>query len=354
VKVEPWLSRDQRKREFYSEDPYFWEGLASFHAALSRQPAAHGQPAEAALRPLTFLLVKPEAIAGRRITPMLDYLHARGFCVIGTWPLRLGRHAVRALWQYQLNAVPVAHIRALEMIVGAGQPYLIGLCRPPDGSRLGAAELLSRCKGSSADPPGGGSLRDALGRPALMLNFVHAPDEPADLLRELAVLCEPPLQQQILAAMLAAPQWPAARFCAAVAAARQVMTAQYARCPAHDLDATATLRRMRAMLGEGQAARLSPAACAAIERGSVSPERALEVVSSLDAARDCAAWEGAALESATWDGTTQVSATRDRAAGLPQWDLIVTAVALADGLRTGQHPLIGPPPAPQWEQHGDG
>ncbi len=30
-----WLSRDERKLEYYREDCYFWEGLASLRAAAA-------------------------------------------------------------------------------------------------------------------------------------------------------------------------------------------------------------------------------------------------------------------------------------------------------------------------------
>lgn len=314
--IEPWLTRDDRKRAHYRDDPYFWEGRASFLAACSGRP---GRTPEAALRRLTFLLVKPEAIARRRVAPILRFLDARGYRVAGTWPVRMGRHEARALWRYQLNAVPIAHIRALEMVVTAGELFLLGLDQPAGGAEVSAAEMLSRCKGSSADPAGGDSLRDRLGRPSLMLNFVHAPDDPADVLRELAVLCDAGGQEEIIAALLAAGDWPVGRLRVAARAAEQVMTAQYALVAAHDLDAAATVRRVRASLRDSPAIGLPPAARAAIEHGTVSAGRALEVVGCLESCPELAAW-----------------------------DRVVLAAHLVDRLRTGRDPLIGPPPAAAW------
>lgn len=304
--IEPWLARDEGKRAYYRDDAYFAEGWASFLAARQDRSAA-----EAVLRHLTFLLVKPEAIAGRRVAPILDFLHEHDYRIIGTWPVRMGRHEARGLWRYQLNVVPIAHTRALEMLVGAGELFLLGIDHRPADGQASAAALLSQSKGSSA-APGAGTLRDRLRCPTLMLNFAHAPDEPADVLRELAVLCDAHRQQEIFAAMLAAERWPPARFAAAARAAAATMTSRYAGLGDNALDVAATLQRMRASLSDHSAAGLPPAARAAIELGRTSPEQALEVVTALEAATV-----------------------------LPAWDRIVTAAYLVDGLRTGRPPLIG-------------
>lgn len=298
--IEPWLTRDEDKIAHYRDDPYFWEGRASYLAM---------GPVGEALRHLTFLLVKPETIAGRRVAPILEFLRSAGHRIIGTWPVRMGRHEARGLWRYSLNTVPIAHILALEMLVTAGELFLVGLDHQLTCGGASAAELLSRRKGSSAHPNEDGTLRERLGCPALMLNFVHAPDEPADVLRELAVLCDAPRQEQIIAALLAASRWQSARFEAAAQEAAAIMTSRYAYSPAHDLDVAATLRRMRARLRDGV---LRPQARAAIELGETSPEHALCVVRSLADATE-----------------------------LPRWDRIVTAAHLVDGLRTGRSPLIG-------------
>lgn len=302
--IEPWLTRDEGKIAHYRDDPYFWEGRASYLAA---------DPAGEALKHLTFLLVKPEAIVGRRVAPILEFLRSQGHRIIGTWPVRMGRHEARGLWRYSLNTLPIAHIRALEMLVTGGELFLVGLDHQLTSGEASAAELLSRAKGSSAHPDAGGTLRERLGCPALMLNFVHAPDEPADVLRELAVLCDAPQQEQIIAALLAASRWPPARFEAAAREAAAIMTSRYAQSPAHDLNVAATLRRMRDRLRDGV---LPQEAQAAIELGETSSGQALHVVRSLADA-------------------TQI----------PLWDRIVTAAHLVDGLRTGRSPLIGPPRA---------
>ncbi|HEX9622910.1 MAG TPA: hypothetical protein VF979_00920, partial [Streptosporangiaceae bacterium] len=144
------------------------------------------------LRHLTFVLIKPEAVVGRRFDQILDFLLGKGFGIAGAWPVYLSRHAARALWGYQINSVPTAHHRSLELGVTSGELFVVGLVHPlRQGEASTAAELLRLSKGISSRP-GGATLRDQLNGPARMLAFVHAPDEPADVIRELAVVCDGP------------------------------------------------------------------------------------------------------------------------------------------------------------------
>lgn len=316
--VESWLSADPVKRDYYGDDPYFWEGWSSFVAAAGGTAAAHLAGTE--LRHVTFLVVKPEAVVGRKVGPILSFLAARGFRVVGAWPVTMGRHEVRSIWRYQFNALPVANIRVFEMMVGGDDLFLVGVEHGLAGGEPSAPDLLSRSKGSSADPTGRGSLRDVLGRPALLVSYVHTPDEPADVLRELAVLVGPRQQRRILAALLGSRQWTQAQFDAAASAVRATMTARYDDSPPHDLDPLASLRRIRSLVREHRPAALSQVTLDALDSEQVPPALALQVVDELQ-----------------------------DAAELPRWDRILTAIQLVDRMRTGRDPVIGPPPAPVWQ-----
>jgi nucleoside diphosphate kinase len=319
--VPPWLSRDPRKRAIYQDDLYFWDGWTAFADACC------GEPDEAVLRHLTFVMIKPEAIVGRRIDAILDFVGARGFQVIGAWPVHLSRHAVRALWGYQINCTPLAWAHSLELGVTSGELFVVGLAHALDhGEASTAAELLRLSKGTTSRPTGD-SLRDRLNCPARLLSFVHAPDEPADLIRELAIVCERrdrfEDQQrdahagrlgEVAAALADAVGEPNGRSGAIAQSARTIMTSRYSQVAPHDLDVEATFRRMRGYLRDGIQPGLPQATWAAVEQGWVEPERGLEVVTSLE-----------------------------RAHALPLWDRIVTVAHLTDSFRNGRPMLITPP-----------
>jgi hypothetical protein len=320
--VAPWLTNLQSKRTIFADDLYYWEGWAAFIAACS------GEPDEAMLRHLTFVLIKPEAAVGRRFDAILDFLLGKGFSVAGAWPVHLSRHAVRALWGYQINSVPTAHHRSLEMSVTSGELFIVGLVHPlAQNEAVSAAELLRLSKGISSRP-GGATLRDQLNGPARMLSFVHAPDEAADVIRELAVICDgadrpwplppdpdaAPLNEVVTTLARAASE-PGNADGEAERSARKMMTSRYPGTATHDLNADATLQRMRGYLRDGLGAELPSATLAAIESGYTTPQQALEVVMSLE-----------------------------RAHALPLWDRIVTLAYLTDSLRNGHSMLITPPP----------
>lgn len=314
--VASWLSRDPAKRTVYCDDLYFWDGWAAFVAACC------GEPDEALLRHLTFVLIKPEAIVGRRFDPILDFLRAKGFGIAGAWPTRMSRHAVRALWGYQINSVPMAWVHALEMGVTSGELFVVGLTHSlKHGEAATAAELLRLSKGISARP-GGGTLRDRLMGPARMLSFVHAPDETADVIRELAIVCGGPGEPgasaaglpDIVVSLVGAASQPDLRSDAIERSVRTIMTSRYSQIAPHDLDVAATLLRMRGYARDPISAGLPEATRAAMECGWTDPERALEVVLSLE-----------------------------RADALPLWDRIVTVAHLTDSLRNGRAMLITPP-----------
>lgn len=311
--VPSWLSVDPFKRTVYQDDLYFWDGWSAFLTACS------GEPGEAVLRHRTFVMIKPEAIVGRRVDPILDFLEARGFTTTGIWPVRLGRHAVRALWGYQINSTPVAWVRSLELGISAGELFVVGLTHPLEhGEASSAAEMLRLCKGTTSRP-GGDSLRDELKCPARMVSFIHAPDEAADVIRELSILCggvssspEGPVTglEEVVAAFLGLDGAQAGR-----PAARAVMTARYSQAVPHDLDVDATFQRMHGYLRDGfQPGGLPPETWTAVEQRWVEPEQALRVVISLE-----------------------------RAHALPLWDRIVTVACLTDSLRNGRPMLITPP-----------
>ena len=314
--VASWLSSDPVKRTIYCDDLYFWDGWTAFVTAC------RAEPDESLLRHLTFVLIKPEAIVGRRLDAILDFLLAKGFGIAGAWPTRVSRHAVRALWGYQINSVPMAWVHALEMGVTSGELFVVGLTHPLEGGvASSAAELLRLNKGTSARP-GGDSLRDRLKGPARMLSFVHAPDESADVVRELAIVCGGPDSadasaaglREVVAALAGAASQLGHRSDAIERSARTVMTSRYGEAAPHDLDVAATFARMRGYLRDPSCAGLPPATRAAVEAGWSEPERVLEVVVSLEQAH-----------------------------ALPLWDRIVTVAHLTDHLRNGRPMLITPP-----------
>ncbi|MGW0673239.1 nucleoside-diphosphate kinase [Streptomyces sp. NPDC002746] len=287
--VEQWLqapfTHDPARRRTYPDDVYFRE----MAALLDERDA---EETGRTLGGTTFVMFKPDAVVGRRIEPALDLLAGHGFLPLGAREVRVDARVCRELWRYQINAAPLAVIRAVDMILESGPPCLFVALRDTRGPRetgMSAAQRLSELKGSSKNRDTDGvTLRGALGCELMCLNFLHAPDDPADLVREVGVLVPHSHRNEVLT-MLAGEPSPA-RTAGVVAAARRLCAAH----PAHPL---------------------APAP------GSARPARA-DSAGALARVGELAAGQG----------------------GLALWDRIVIAAHLVEGLPSEGTALIGPPP----------
>ncbi|MGI5214761.1 nucleoside-diphosphate kinase [Plantactinospora sp. CA-290183] len=180
--IPTFLSALPRKRSLYAADTYFRESFEDLSTV-------GGGRVEQFCHDHALLLLKPDAVVSRRLGAVLRWVLANGFSIVWAATVALDRHGVRALWQYGLNAASRDRRDAADLYVTACECLLLLLALP--GRPEPASSVLSAVKGP-ADPgrcrPG--QLRYDVGSFNYQLNLVHAADEPADLLRELAVLCD--------------------------------------------------------------------------------------------------------------------------------------------------------------------
>ncbi|MCA3260091.1 MAG: hypothetical protein IM669_10210 [Phenylobacterium sp.] len=276
----PGLTRLRAKAEIYSGDAYFQEGWEDLAVVAGPRAAA------LALRH-ALLLLKPEAFAGRRAERTLHWLADRRCRIAGCCSVRLGRHAVQALWRYQWNIARRERKAACERLMASGRSVLL-LVAPP-ASDISAAEWMADAKGAARpDQQRPGDLRSELGVTATQLNFVHSADEAADVVRELAILATPTARRRLMQH--------ADRGADAARRAAQLCAQVEAETPPHHLDAE------RALV----------AICASAPPGT--PARGV-LEATADALRAGASHDWAALERAVPRGARRSL----------RWDLLVIA-----------------------------
>lgn len=242
------LTVRDRKRRLYGADLYFKEGWAELSA---HEPDAAALAA--AVRRHAVLVLKPDAVAGRRLGAAVGWLADQGFTVAAAEPCRPDRHVLRALWTYQWNIATRERTALTEAYFGLGTSLLLlvsGPVRP-----VPATVRLSDLKGS-ADPAGvrPGQLRHVLGSRDHVVNGVHSTDEPADVVRELSVLLDPEPRARAVAALVGG----------ATADPGPAVAAAYAQTPENDprwADLLAGTARMR--LNEDGLERILPGVSAA-------------------------------------------------------------------------------------------
>ena len=179
--LDAWLTGSAAKAGRYCDDIYFRESWQQAREVLPDP--------EAVLRANTYVLIKPETVATGRLERLLTLIRERGYRLLDLIPVPLDRHRTRAMWQYQLNAAPLATIAAVDLIISCG-PSAVALLAEEPGARqpgLSASERLSAMKGVSFGTRQPTDLRRLLGGTTRLLSFLHVPDEPADMVREFGI-----------------------------------------------------------------------------------------------------------------------------------------------------------------------
>jgi nucleoside diphosphate kinase len=190
----PELSGSSDKLDLYAADTFFiesWEDLVE----------VTGDEAARVAGVMAGLTLKPDAIVGRVGHPALLWLEAEGFSVIAAERVAFDRRMTREVWRYAWNVATRDRKDVMDLLMCSAPSLFIAL----RGSAP-AALRLSRRKGA-ADPAtrSPGDLREVLGAPAPLINFVHTTDEAADVIREIGVYFTARTRRAIYRAALASP-----------------------------------------------------------------------------------------------------------------------------------------------------
>ncbi|MGV9673325.1 MULTISPECIES: nucleoside-diphosphate kinase [unclassified Gordonia (in: high G+C Gram-positive bacteria)] len=222
----------------------------------------------------SLLLIKPDAIVARAVQPSLDWLADRGWLVRHAARVPADRHLARALWARSWATASPERRRLADLLVGICDAMVLVVEEPTQPGTESATERLTREKGPtkpSARMPG--ELRYLLGRHTYLLNLVHTPDTPIDVLREWAIISDEAARQRCLADLIRPPDVSdAADESDGAAAALSLAHELYRQVPAWGFERDAALARIRHDLagtgiGTGCASG-DDAACAALLRAA--------------------------------------------------------------------------------------
>ncbi|MEV5648486.1 nucleoside-diphosphate kinase [Nocardia sp. NPDC052254] len=220
----------------YSEDTYVQE-------TVDQLDAAGLDAAEFAVRH-SLLLLKPDAIVGRAVEPTVDWLRDNGFRIVSARSCPVDRHLVRALWYFAWNIASPERRRLADLLVGLSGALVLVVAGDP--APLPTPVRLTAAKGPT-DPrkrqPG--QLRYLLGRHSYLLNLVHSPDDPADVLREFSIYFDTGTREEILREIGAGTE----AGDDAIALAAEL----YSHTPARDFGRGAAVTRLLADMGDAPA-----------------------------------------------------------------------------------------------------
>jgi hypothetical protein len=186
------FTRIPLKAQLYARETYFREGLRDAIEVF-------GENAAAALRKAAILLVKPDGLASGKASTVVSFLRANDFSIVAVELASLDRLHWRELWRYQLTSATLDRL-AINDLVLRDQALLLMLRHNGDLD-VPAAVWLSGLKGpSDISSQGAGCLRRLLAQPNRIFSFIHVADEPADVLRELAVMLDDATRWRVLSA----------------------------------------------------------------------------------------------------------------------------------------------------------
>ncbi|AFA73115.1 hypothetical protein GPOL_c20760 [Gordonia polyisoprenivorans VH2] len=168
----------------------------------------------------SLLLLKPDAVVARGVAPTLDWLAAHRWRILHAARVESGRHLARALWQTSWARASVERRRLADLLVEMCDSMVllvtddhsaVGAADGAVGVSAGAVEDVEGAVGVSAGAVGGesatvrltrekgptdptagapGELRHSLGHRSYLLNLVHTPDTPVEVLREWAIMLD--------------------------------------------------------------------------------------------------------------------------------------------------------------------
>ncbi|WP_306192093.1 MULTISPECIES: nucleoside-diphosphate kinase [unclassified Streptomyces] len=293
IAVSPLLTCDPAKQRLYGADTYFQEGhehLAALTGDVSGFAHHHAT-----------LLLKPDAVVARRLETAVRWLSEQGFRIVGAAITRLTRTMIRALWYFQWNLATPCR-RRLAALFLEDADALVLVVRPDHALDVPSSVELTRLKGpTDPDARTPGQLRHRLGRYSYLLNLVHTPDEPADVMRETAVHFGEAERDRLLRSALAGED--------RTRHALELADRLYAATEPRALDFEPAVERLRTALSR----HLGP-------RPAADPRRLLE-----------AAWH--------------------HGADLDPWDTVIVGSRVLPMRRPGRAPVLDGADAGTWRRH---
>ena len=303
------LSTVPHKPAYYRREPYFRE-------AWSELQGVYGREAEMFALRHALVILKPDAIVARKIEQCASLLAEAGFTPCATRSFWFDRNMVRALWLYKLNAATLGRLRVLDLLQLAAPSLFILLRDEESVANRPASVRLTALKGRGASQRNGHSnLRRRLGAKGRILSFIHSADEPADLVREMAIIFGRSERKQIFRDVRVGRSAVSPGACA---------ECLYRTWPRHELHLDLALSRM-----SGLATRSGYSQSAYVD----------ELVSIC---------EGNVPQTSTvWLRFLQLVEFLDLKPGI--WDLITVGAHFADESQQGDQPVLGDVSCEAWD-----
>ncbi len=176
------LSRIPLKAELYDRETYFREALSQAERLL-------GGRAKSVLHRSALMMIKPDGLISGKAPQIIDFLREHDLEIVAVRGFTMHRLQWRELWRYQLTASTLDRLMVNDLVFA--NPCLMLCLRDVSEAALPATVRLSVLKGpSDVSQQTPDCLRSRMAQPNRVFSLFHVADEPADLLRELAIFLD--------------------------------------------------------------------------------------------------------------------------------------------------------------------
>jgi len=188
------LTRSTTKARLYERETWFREGWYDTCCVSGRQLPK-------VLQCAALLMIKPDGLTAGKAALIVDFLRTHGFKIAAAETPTLTRLHWREMWRYQMTMATLDRLAVNDLVL-CGRALLLVLYHQ-GLSEVPATVHLSALKGpSDVGRQQPGCLRRLIAQPNRLLSMFHVADEPADLVRELAILLDRPQRRAVLEAVV--------------------------------------------------------------------------------------------------------------------------------------------------------
>jgi hypothetical protein len=183
--IEDVLTLNPVKKAVYQRDSHFIQAMS---AILSAWPDTRS--VASFLWNHAAILLRPEAILARSSHTIFPSLRAHGLIPVSVRRIHLTAEKAALMWRYQANVMTQGHRVLLQRLLAAGPSIYIVLRDHKKRSSTPAAGHVTYLKGPTLMAKRGPRHLRSLAGPVIanVVSYIHASDDPADFVRELAVL----------------------------------------------------------------------------------------------------------------------------------------------------------------------
>ncbi len=172
------LTKFPMKAELYLRESYFRQAHRVFEKLYDLS----------FFKDYTFIIIRPDAIQAGAIDKIFTCMKSNNLEPVFFKSIDFNRHTISALWQNESNCWPIERLKAMEILLTQSESLFVVLKRKVTSDYI-ACEVLRTLKGPSVESlrkPG--QIRYEIGAKNGLLDFLHFPDEPADIIREMGIL----------------------------------------------------------------------------------------------------------------------------------------------------------------------